>query len=79
MRWKKWLKTAMLNQLRITDWPAHVEPPGPTFNIKKIGASLIADVVRGYIDSKENGAVGVSIPKIVRWTAGEFPSLSAVG
>jgi hypothetical protein len=70
MSWKKWPKTAMINQLRIVNWPAHVDPPGPTFDFKKIGAERIADVVEPYIEYRQNGGSLSLVPKIERWTEG---------
>jgi hypothetical protein len=79
MRWKKWLKTAMESQLRIVNWPPHVEAPGPSFDFKRIGAGLLADIVKEYIDFKQSGEGGPAlVPNIVRWTDGKYDILQLV-
>jgi hypothetical protein len=71
MHWKKWLKTAMLNQLRIKNWPNGVPAPGPNFNLKKLSAHALGVLVGGYIQNQENNDSSNIVPDIVRWTEGK--------
>jgi hypothetical protein len=76
MYWKKWLKMAMINQLRIVDWPADVVPPGPRFEIRSLRTTDLRKLVGSYIEYKLNNGPDPQVPKLERWTEGQ-PMLSS--
>jgi hypothetical protein len=70
MYWKKWLKIATINMLRLVNWLAEVKPPGPQFEIRTLSTIALRMLVGSYIEHKLNGGPAPLIPKIERWTEG---------
>ena len=70
MHWKKWLKIAMDNQLRLVDWPADVMPPGLLFEIRKVSTTALRLLAGSYIEHTLNGGPEPIIPRIEKWTEG---------
>jgi hypothetical protein len=75
MHWRLWLKTAKTHQLRIINWPAGVQAPGPNFDLKTLDMVDLGALVEAYIEHKQNGGPGTLLPKIVRWTEGSIDAL----
>ena len=70
MHWKKYLRSAIENEIRITDWPVEVMPPGPKFELKGLSTYALRMLVTGYIDYKLNGKPRVLNPRFEKWTQG---------
>jgi hypothetical protein len=70
MHWKKWLRTAMLNEIRLINWPVEVKPPGPKFDLKALSTVALRMLVTEYIEHKLNGGPLTLTPRLERWTAG---------
>jgi hypothetical protein len=75
MSWKRWPRMAMLNSIRLVNWPADVKPPGPDFDTKALGTTALRLLVGDYIKYVEDGEQGTppDIPDFEKWTAGEPP------
>jgi hypothetical protein len=58
----------MTHHLRITDWPDTVPPPGPDFDLKKLSATALGELVDGHLENQKNKNYDKSYPRIERWT-----------
>jgi hypothetical protein len=70
MYWKKWLKIATINQLRLVNWPLEVKPPGPRFEIRRLSTTDLRHLVGNYIEYTVKGGTAPQVPMIKRWTGG---------
>jgi hypothetical protein len=71
MHWKKWLKIAMLHQLCIINWPIDVKAPSPLFDMKRLSAHALSNLVRIFIQLQKGAETDGQMLKIVRWSDGE--------
>jgi len=68
--WKRWLDIAAKEALCIIDWVNGILPPGPDFDIKKLGAGELRDIAGSYVDSVLNSGDDYDAFSVIRWTAG---------
>ena len=76
MSWKKWTRMAMVNELRIVNWPEEVPTPGPDFEMKTLSTSALRLLVTEYIEAKRRRDPPTDAPRFERWTEGESSHLS---
>ena len=70
MHWKKFLKSAMENEICIKNWPVEVMPPGPKFELKGLSTYALRMLVTRYIDYKLNGKPHALVPRFEKWMQG---------
>jgi hypothetical protein len=68
--WKRWLELAWKEFLCIIGWVDGVMPPGPDFDIKKLGAGDVREIAGSYVDNILNGTNNYQAFSVVRWSAG---------
>jgi hypothetical protein len=68
--WKRWLELAAKEALCIIDWVDGIIPPGPEFDIKKLGAGELRDIAGSYVDNILNGSDDYEVFSVIRWSAG---------
>jgi hypothetical protein len=68
--WKRWLDVAAKEELCINGWIEEVLPPGPDFDIKKLGAGALRDISGSYVDHLLNGTMDYEAFTVTRWSAG---------
>jgi hypothetical protein len=67
--WKRWLEVAWKEFLCIIGWVDGVMPPGPDFDIKKLGAGDVREIAGSYVDNILSGTNNYQA-SVVRWSAG---------
>jgi hypothetical protein len=52
------------------DWTDKIIPPGPDFDLKKLGASELREITGSYVDTIINGQDDYEAFSVLRWSAG---------
>ena len=68
--WKRWVELSAKEELCIVGWIDGILPPGPDFDIKKLGASELREIAGSYVDTVLNGNDNYDIFSVIRWTKG---------
>jgi hypothetical protein len=68
--WKRWVEVAAKEELCIVNWVDEILPPGPNFDIKKLGASELREIAGSYVDCALNGDENYDAFSVIRWPAG---------
>jgi hypothetical protein len=69
--WKRWVDLAAKEELCIISWVDGVMPPGPDFDIKKLGAGELRSLAGSYVDAILTGSDDYEAFSVIRWTAGK--------
>ncbi|KAI0245176.1 hypothetical protein BJV78DRAFT_1288807 [Lactifluus subvellereus] len=67
--WKHWLDLVGKEQLCIINWEDKIRPPGPDFDVKKLGAGELRCIAGSYVDAILSGGDDYEAFSVVRWTA----------
>lgn len=68
--WKRWVEVAGKEELCIIDWVDGAIPPGPDFDIKKLGAPELREIAGSYVDGVLNGDNDPEAFSVIHWSAG---------
>ena len=68
--WKRWLDLAAKEFLCIIGWEDGIMPPGPEFDIKKLGAGELRDIAGSYVDNTLNDSDNYEAFSVIRWSKG---------
>jgi hypothetical protein len=68
--WRRWLDVVAREELCIVDWVKGIIPPGPDFDIKKLGASDVRAIAGSYVDAVLNGKDDYEAFSVIRWSEG---------
>lgn len=68
--WKRWVEVAAKEELCIIGWVDGILPPGPNFDIKKLGASELRQIAGSYVDNALNGSDDYEVFTVIRWSRG---------
>jgi len=68
--WKRWVELSAKEELCIVGWINGILPPGPDFDIKKLGASELQEIAGSYVDTVLNGNDNYDVFSVIRWTKG---------
>ena len=68
--WKCWVELSAKEELCIVGWIDGILPPGPDFDIKKLGASKLQEIAGSYVDTILNGNDNYDVFSVIHWTKG---------
>ncbi len=68
--WKHWVELSAKEELCIVGWIDGILPPGPDFDIKKLGASELREIAGSYVNTILNGNDNYDVFSVIRWTEG---------
>jgi hypothetical protein len=70
VQWKNWLPFAWRHQLKLI-WPNHIICPGPGFDLKKLSALELKQLVEDYMENVRDPGANKATPQVVAWTEGK--------